>query len=1141
MFLRPFKYFLVFFLLVTAVLPSSAQRTYASHSVLATGNWYRFAVGQEGIYKIDLAFLGQLGAPATGLSSNSVRVFGNGGRMLPENPGKAVADDLQELALWVEDGGDGVLNGSDYLLLYAPGPQEWIHDSLNRGFRHRKNLYSDQSYYYLTIGGQGQRINVVPALTGIPDQQVNAYDFRYFQELDTLNFLSSGQQWLGEEFSNQPGKPLSRTFPIKVPGVLPQTAVLKTSLVSRSIGQPSQFQVAVNSTTLGQVVLNPVSSGSFDLFAQTAESVFSLIPANPSLQVQLTYAPGSVGAQGWLDWLELHARSKLSMEGQEQVFFRDLNSVNAGKIAQYILSGASSVYQVWDVTNPSVPQSISFSLAGSELKFLQETSRLHEMVAFTKSGFKVPVPLGILPNQDLHGSKPAPMIVVTHPSLLAQAHRLAAFHEQKDGLKSLVLTTTDIYHEFASGSPDPTALRNFLKMQYDRTAGDTTQRPRYLLLFGDASFDYKGRLQPADNLVPTYESPSSLDPLTTYVSDDYFGFLDDGDDINNPTPPMLDLGIGRLPASNLEEAKAMVDKIIAYGQPAALGPWRNEITLVADDEDNNLHLQDAELLSQTIHATAPVFLTNKFYLDAYQQQSDPSGSRYPELNLALQNKFTQGNLIWNYAGHGGFRRLAEEVVLDQESINALNNANRLPLFVTATCDVAPFDNPLIASIGEDLLVRPKTGAIALMVTTRLVFAYSNRIMNNNYMQTALQKGADGLYPTLGDAVRRAKNLTYLTNSDVVNNRKFTLLGDPALRLAFPRYQVSSTQINGKPFGSDTLKALGSYTIGGEVRDEQGVLLNNFNGEVVATVYDKQQSRTTLGNDAGSPVVGFLDRQHILFKGRSTVKNGKFQFTWVMPRDIDYRFGPGLISYYASNGREDGQGDSNAPVVGGSGPESFDKTGPEIQAYLNDRAFVNGSITNERPNLLLDLFDSSGINVTGTGIGHQLLAILDGNEARPFVLNSYYESELDNFRKGGVSYQLPLMEKGQHQLTIRAWDAANNVSEKSLEFRVERSEALQLEQVLNYPNPFTTHTSFWFNHNRPAESLQVSVDIYTITGKRVNSLNHTIISEGNRSMEVNWDGRDEFGSRLGRGVYLYRLRVRTTDGKQAEAWQKLFIL
>jgi hypothetical protein len=228
-------------------------------------------------------------------------------------------------------------------------------------------------------------------------------------------------------------------------------------------------------------------------------------------------------------------------------------------------------------------------------------------------------------------------------------------------------------------------------------------------------------------------------------------------------------------------------------------------------------------------------------------------------------------------------------------------------------------------------------------------------------------------------------------------------------------------------------------------------------------------------------------------------------------------------------------------VGGSGPESFDKTGPEIKAYLNDRGFVNGSITNERPNLLLDLLDSSGINVTGTGIGHQLLAILDGNEGHPFVLNSYYESELDNFRKGRVSYQLPLMEKGQHRLTIRAWDAANNVSEKSLEFRVELSEALQLEQVLNYPNPFTTHTSFWFNHNRPGEPLQVMVDIYTITGKRVNSLNHTIISEGNRSMEVNWDGRDEFGSRLGRGVYLYRLRVRTTDGKQAEAWQKLFIL
>jgi hypothetical protein len=498
-------------------------------------------------------------------------------------------------------------------------------------------------------------------------------------------------------------------------------------------------------------------------------------------------------------------------------------------------------------------------------------------------------------------------------------------------------------------------------------------------------------------------------------------------------------------------------------------------------------------------------------------------------------------LIWNYTGHGGFRRLAEEVVLDQEVISSLDNDKRLPLFITATCDVAPYDNPLINSIGEDLLVRAKTGAIALMVTTRLVFAYSNRIMNNNYLLSALKKQSDGRYPTLGMAVKLAKNLTYSNNSDVTNNRKFTLLGDPALRLAFPRYQVVTTEINGNPIQGDTLKALTLYTIGGEVRDEKGQLLNAFNGELNVSIFDKPQPKSTLGNDPGSSVVSYFDLQNTLFKGKSSVKNGKFQFNFLVPKDIDYRYGLGTISYYTSNGGEDGHGDRSTLMIGGSGAKSDDKTGPVIKAFLNSRSFVNGSITNQTPKLLLELSDSSGINVTGTAIGHQLLAILDGNEGAPFVLNSFYETNLDNFREGKLVYQLPLIQPGAHQITIRAWDGANNMSERTLDFRVEAHTELILEHVLNYPNPFTTQTSFWFNHNRPSEPLQVWVEIYTITGKRVNTLTHTIINEGNRSMEVNWDGRDEFGSKLGRGVYLYRLRVRSSDGKHAEVWQKLMLL
>lgn len=1122
-------------------LTALSQRNYAGHSVLASGSWFKIGVQETGIYKIDLPFLARLGLNTSNLSSSSLRLFGNGGAMLPESPSGSYIDDLRELAIWVEDGGDGQLNGSDYILFYAEGPHTWIRDSANQRFQHLKNRYSDFSYFYLTVGSNGKRISSQPA-SGPASLQVNSFQEHYYYERDTFNFLSSGKDWYGEEFSALPGRSLSRQFPVPLNGGTISQAMVTVSAVARSIGSPASLQVSSGGQPLLTLGFPALSNGQYEVFAQTATGSGTAGAGISSSGLTLEYSSSSTGSQCWLDWFEVQARVALQLNPGRQLLFRDWATVGPGNTAAYTISNAASLQQVWDCTDPSAPRILQGNLSGSQYTFTADASRLREFAAFSTSSLLQPEAFGRVTNQDLHGLPHAAYLIIAQDNLKGQAQRLADYHRQQEGLTANVVTVSQVYQEFASGSPDPTALRDFVKMCYDRAGTDSTKRPRYLLLLGDASFDYKSRIRNNTNGVPAWESPQSLDPLSTHVSDDFYGFLDDGDDLNTSTP-LLDIGIGRIPANTETEAAAYIDKLIGYALPESIGPWRNEFTFVADDEDQNLHLQDAELITQAAAAVAPVFTMGKIYLDAFPQVGGAGGSRYPEASNASNGRINNGTLIWNYSGHGGFRRLAEEVILDQSIINGFSNTGKLPLFITATCDVAPYDNPLISSIGENLLLRPKTGAIALMTTTRLVFAFSNRIMNKNYLEAALQRKPDGSYPTLGEAVKQAKNTTYAFFGDAINNRKFTLLGDPALRLALPQYQVKTTAVNGRPLQSipDTLKALATYTVSGSVIDATGNPLPAFNGTVYASVLDKERQQQTLGNDAASPVTTYREQKNLIFRGKAVVENGNFTFSFVVPADIDYRFGKGRISYYVENGKLDGNGVLSDIIVGGTGTGINDNRGPELKAWLNDEKFTEGSITNANPVLLLKLTDSSGINILGSGIGHDLEAVLDGDLQQRFVLNTYYEADPNSFRSGRVRFQLPQLSEGLHTLTIKAWDVLNNSTEIQISFRVVANTEFRLEHVLNYPNPFTTRTQFWFDHNRPGEALRVSIQVYTISGKLVKTLSNTIISNGIRSNEVEWNGRDEYGEKLGRGAYIYHLKVTTPDGRTAQQWEKLYIL
>ncbi|MFZ9661571.1 MAG: type IX secretion system sortase PorU, partial [Chitinophagaceae bacterium] len=1037
-----------------------SQKKYVDFSVLSQGEWYKIAVSQRGIYKIDAAFFLKMGIKVP-IQSSVIRLFGNGGRMLAEDNASPRLDDLKEVSISVNDGGDGSFGVSDYILFFAPGSEEWTWNIAEQRFIHTRNLYSDSSFYFLSLGGEGKRIQ---SQAFEPDVTVNVseYDALFYHELDSINLLYSGKQWFGEEFGSANGQLKSKKWTLPFQRIVKGEDLLwNTEVIARSSVQPSLFNLSVNGNTIQQLTVSPLNGIAYEPIANQARKMIRYKMDRPDASLEISFSPGSINAQGWLDKIEVQCRHELLYSGNGQLHFRDRKSLGASN-AVFNISDSRPGQMVWDVTNTSEPIAKQIVLDGNVSRFTSSTDILREFVSSDPERYLLPSFSGKLENQNLHGIANADFIIVTVPMFMEQVTILAKHHQQMEGLSYVIVNLQHIFNEFSSGQQDPVAIRDFLKMLYDRASGKTNLRPKFLLFYGVGSVDPKNRIKGNINHVPTYQSDYSLDPLTTYTSDDFFGFLDDYENISSGVIiNKLDIGIGRIPARDVVEGKNYLDKILSYS--TSFGTWRNQITVVADDEDQNIHLLDAEEISEEVEKGNAVLNIGKIYLDAFVQMNNISGAKYPAVNDAINRRMYSGNLIWNYSGHGGYARLAQESILEQEMVNSWMNESKLPMFITASCDFAPFDNPLLNSLGGSILMRPKTGAIALLTTTRLVFAASNKVMNSNFMMETVRRKANGDYPTLGEVMLRSKNQTYEISPDILNNRKFTLLGDPALVIGYPKGIIKTVSINGVPVAEfrDTLKALNKYVFSGLLFNSDSSINNEFNGYIYITIYDKRKKQETNANDAESLKVAFDNQQNVIFNGKGEVSNGNFSIEVVIPKDIDLKIGKGKVSYYASNKLEDAAGFDTSIYVGGFGNTLInDGQGPGVKAYLNDELFVNGGLTNEKPVLIIKVKDSSGLNTTGLGVGHDITAILDGNFSNAFILNDFFEPESGK-SAGTIRFPLPKMENGYHKLVIKVWDIFNNSTEYLLEFQVANAEELKIEHVLNYPNPFTTKTSFWF--------------------------------------------------------------------------------
>ncbi len=1099
---------------------------FGSQSVLNSGTWYKIRVSETGLYKVTYAQMAEMGIAVNGLSSNNIRLYGNGGGMLPEANDAARPDDLQERAIQVFDGGDNTFNEGDYFIFYATGPDVWEYLPMDFRFSHRKNVYDDYAYYFINTDlGPGKRVTTLAPSGETPNYTSTTFNDYAFHELDQQNLIGTGREWYGELFDLQTSYDFSFNFPNLSSSA---TQFFKTRVAAKSVLSSSYLVTLPDSTFTVIVAGTPENLEGEFAKVVTGEKRFKA--SSETININLRYNKSTNSAQGWLDYIELNVvRNSVFTGGQ--MAFRDVSAKGSTKITEFNLSNVNSNVTVWEVSDPFNIKKVQTTLSGNTLKFVLPTPTVREFVAWDGNDFLTPEFVEEVANQNLHGAQGIDYVIVSHPDFLDQAYRLAQFHADHSGMNTLVVTPQQVYNEFSSGAQDITAIKDLMRMLYHRSNSG------YLLLFGDASYDYKDRMENNTNFVPTFESPNSLHYTYSYATDDYFGFLDPEE--GTSSTDLLDIGIGRFVVATPEEAQMAVDKVIYYAtNPQSMGDWQNVITFVADDEDGNSHLNQAEQLAEFIDTTYKQYNVDKIYVDSYIQKSTPGGSRYPAVNEAIDSRMEKGTMIMNYTGHGGEVGWGHERFLENSDINGWTNYDRMSVFITATCEFARYDDPERTSAGELVFLNPNGGGVALFTTARATFGGSNLSLNKGIYTYAFEK-KDNSYYHMGDLIRLAK----LQSSSSTNDKKFVLLGDPALKMAYPSYQVKTTGINNQQINDtpDTLSALSNVVISGEITDGNGNRVNGFNGTLTATVFDKDSKVTTLGQDPSSAPRTFMLRKNVIYKGKAQVTDGTFSFSFIVPIDIGYQFGFGKISYYAENGEKSASGYYQNIVVGGyNNTATVDNNGPKIKLYMNDTTFKSGDITNQNPVLLAHITDESGINTVGNGIGHDIVAILDEDTENPHNLNEFYASDFGGYKSGSVQFPFFDIAPGIHTVNFKVWDVFNNSSEASLTFRVVGQDQVVIDQLINYPNPFSDYTYFRFNHNQAKSKLDVDIKIYDFSGRMVAELQHNNVSQGFFSDPIRWDGESSGGMRLKGGFYIYRVQITDEDGHTSSAVKKLII-
>ena len=1085
---------------------------YAASSKLSSGLWVKIRVTKEGMYKITYDELKAWGFK----NPKNVRVYGYGGQLLSENLTADYIDDIPEVCTY---------EGDNYLLFYGVGTLKQVPSNNSNPLFFVNNSYADAGAYFLSETG-GKRLSAkkgkVPAADAVKSIHTH-YAFNIYMP-QTTNIYKGGTAWYDDGVQQSGTTKISLPFSNMVPG----DNAFFTIYTDVTNSNDPKFSVSVNGSSFS--VTPALMASKADIYQPASAK---------SLDFKVDFTSSAASCTGYIHYL---CASALCYNKLQSGFlcFNNLSADTVG-VVEHVVSGANSETVVWNVTNPNqITQCVS-SLSADSLRFKASAGVFSKYVAFNPKGggFLSVDGHSVLVNQNLHGFKGADLVIISPLAFQAQAQRLANLHIQNDGISAVVLSQEQIFNEFSSGTTDPTAIRSFMKMLYDRAQTDPERvAPRYLLLFGDGCFDNKGLLSssyPAPrNLVLCYQRGTGN---VSFPADDYYGMLADNDSTNfSIVRSSCQVAVGRLPFVTAEQADAVVTKIGEYMKNDQMGAWKNKICLLADDNEGkssaiSYHdfLTYAESLSKVIASALPSVDQKKIYHDSYNRVVESSGNRYPDVEKLILENVENGSMLINYIGHSNAINWAAEKTFTQNLVSSLTN-KRLGVWFSASCEFSEYDNYATAC-GESLVLAPNGGAIAVVATSRPTYAYDNNLFDSAFCLYFFSQTPD---MTIGDIMLMAKNK--VANEIRV---KYPLMGDPALHIVFPAERVITDFVS-----LDTANALSKVVVNGHIENE-GAADNSFNGRVFVKVYDKEQTRSTKGNDKdenGNPMIAkFNDYPSVLFSGEAEVVDGEFSFSFIVPNDISYAFGKGRITYYAcdTESKVEAVGNYDNLVIGGSLDSLIaDSVGPLASVYINSPFFRSGDVVGANPVFIAKLYDENGINASDVGIGHDITLSINGGD--PVPLNSNFAYSLHSCTDGTVSYKMIGLADGVYTLTFKVWDLLNNSTTKTLSFVVENGKGPHIDAVSAFPNPALNETNLVVRHDRPLANVDYVVSIYDVNGRFVNVLTGSDNS-ADAQISIPWNLKNAYGQRVGAGVYIYRVELKTDDSSFVGNSDKIVVL
>ncbi|WP_034761316.1 type IX secretion system sortase PorU [Chryseobacterium gregarium] len=1145
---------------------------------LSTGNFYKIRVDKSGIFKITRQFLQDNGINPSSVNPKNFRIYGNGGIMLPEHNQDTKYSALQENAIQVVGEDDGVWNDNDYALFYAQGPNGYnlYNTSNGNGFKRTetrnedsenvKNIYEDYSYYYINFDkGPGKRVQA--ADVNLPSTPlITRYDNYQVINNDQKNLMKLGRTWVEDTpFITDKAVTFTTATPIQSGDVI------------RYRGQVVAYKSQKNTITFNinnqnpypQLIPQPDQGSSYEFVPVNYYGTVTGISGNQltfNLKPDITVNPNGTF---YPDYFEVQYKDNLSFNGT-QMSFRDFSLASGSNTTYgFSVSNASSAEQVWDVTDiTNANRRVNKAAGNTTFNFAYTASNPsfnNEFVAFRADAAFSPQFLGRINNQNLSALQNVDYLIITTPEMMGQAQRLASYHQTKNNYNVQIVDTDKIYNEFGSGSKDLTAIRDFIT-KLNTPLGTL----KYVFILGDTSYDFKNRVANNSNIVTSYQSENSMDVVRSFVTDDYIVMTKPQTnqyiEFNLPDVP-----VGRLPAANVTEATNMIDKTLAYynslsGQSTPFGEWKMKLDFVVDDDNdgpgdvpfhtvmNNSLISVFEQNNQNLKE----YNVRKLYLDAFPAQSTAGGQRYPQVNQAISNDI--GNSLYLfYFGHGGINGWAQERVLTLSEVQNANNFSnvysRFPFVSTITCEFTLWDEPDTSSAGEQFIKLKQGGPSTMITSSRAIDVGYGVDFTNTYTRNIFKLTSDD-FESLGYAHLNAKKEKGASSEHL----KVNFLGDPAMKLSRPKRLLVIDNIETPVPG--LIRGLDFVKVKGHINNPNGTINTTFNGRVVINIFDKRLNKQTLNNDGDlTPVLQYTEEGSAIVKASGTAVNGVFTVEFYVPKDINYAIGEGRILGYADNKATDVF--NNQPVqVGDINPNGInDNEPPKVKLYMNNTNFAEGGITDQNPMLLACVTDDTGINSTGSGIGHDITVYLDGQIINTVVLNDFYASgegngclspSLADYQKGNVTYPFRNLAVGQHQLTFKVWDINNNSTTATLNFEVknEADQHLVINRPLNWPNPFTNKTYIHFEHNCD-DILDVNVQIYTITGKLVRTLSQPVVAEpflqGFRTprQAIEWDGRDDFGSTVAKGTYIFKIFAKSQNQEKckgsATAVEKMVLL